>query len=187
MKAFWRTEPLEPKETTLLQALLKTHYQSCFRDNASSVSVMNAADSSQELSKAIVAGLATMGARHAPVEDTAHMLGLGLAELSREVDQTLAAGEKVPGWGGNFQGVEPDALWAEVDKILHCDWPELGDKLDSVTARLAARAKLLQPNPSAYTACAALALRMPPKLAPYLFILGRISGWAEIAANYLGE
>jgi citrate synthase len=123
-----------------------------------------------------------MGARHAPVEATVRFLSLENPEL--EVASILKRGRKVPGWGGTFQKDLPDPLWAEVNELI----PEpLQDKLAAVTGMLHQHGKLIWPNPSAYTACVAIVLGMPPKLAPYLFIYGRLTGWAQIADRYLGE
>jgi citrate synthase len=186
MKAFWRKnkEDLEmtPEHYELLEQLFAAHHRSCFRDNPSSVAVMLSAHASGDLAKAISCAIATMGARHAPVEATVQFLSLENPEL--EVASILKRGRKVPGWGGTFQKDLPDPLWAKVNELI----PEpLQDKLAAVTAMLHQYGKLIWPNPSAYTACVAIVLGMPPKLAPYLFIHGRLTGWAQIADRYLGE
>jgi citrate synthase len=185
-KVFWRKERhLTSKEWKLLNELLDAHYQSCFRDNASSVGVAIAADASAELGKAITAGIATMGSRHAPVAETVRFLSLEYP--SAQVGPMLNRSQKVPGWGGAFQKDQPDPLWAEVASLIKDGYPELHHKLDDVTDCLQQHDKLIFPNPSAYTACVAIALGMPAEVAPYLFIYGRLSGWAEIASKHLTQ
>jgi citrate synthase len=183
MKPFWRNVPFTEQEMRLLFALGQAHHQSVFRENASSLAVMNTADAARDLGKAIAAAILTTGARHAPIEAT--MQFLQQPYPAHLVFHTLAENRKIPGWGGNFQKNQIDPLWAEVDALVREHSPELRAKLDAVTARLAEFGKPVLPNPSAYTACVAIILEMPPKLAPYLFIAGRLSGWAEIAAPYL--
>jgi citrate synthase len=185
MNAFWRNNNLTESESELFKQLLLTHHKSCFRDNASSMAVVLAADASGSLSKAIAAGIATMGGKHAPVEETTWFLSL--ENPAREVDSILKRGGKVPGWGGTYQKGKPDPLWDQVDTLIKTDSPVLYSKLLAVTNQfIIQHNKSLYPNPSAYTACVAIALGMPPKLTPYLFISGRITGWAELAAGHLG-
>jgi citrate synthase len=184
LTAFWRNEDFTPEESQLLGQLMWAHQQSCFRDNASTLAVKIAADASGELGKAIAAGIATMGIKHAPVEETTRFLTL--ENPANEVDSILKAGRKVPGWGGTFQKDKPDLLWAEVYRLIQFNHGILYYKCEAVTAKLQKQGKLIYPNPSAYTACVAIILGIPPKVAPYLFIYGRITGWAQIAAGYLG-
>ena len=184
MNVFWRNnQVLTEPEAELLKQLLLAHHQSCFRNNASSMAVVLAADSSGSLSKAVIAGIATMGVKHAPVEKTARFLLMN--NPPGEVPSILKRGGKVPGWGGTYQKGKPDPLWAQVDNLIELNHGNLYNKLKAVTAQLKEHGKLIYPNPSAYTACVAIVLEMPPKLASYLFISGRITGWAELAAGYL--
>jgi citrate synthase len=184
IKAFWREDGLlTENEIYLLEALFEAHYHSCFRDNASSVAIRLASDSSGTLSKALIAALATLGGKHAPLEQTIQLL---LTEApSLLVDTYLKRGQKVPGWGGSFQGNAIDPIWSQVDTLLSNLYPRIWDTMNCVTARLQQRGKMVHPNPSAFTACVAIALSVPVKLAPYLFIYGRLPGWVELAAEYL--
>jgi citrate synthase len=167
----------------LMDELMSAHYRSCFRDNASSLAVANAARSSGELTKAITAGLASLGGKHAPIEGTVRLLSAN--DVEAEVDKYFALGQKVPGWGGTFQQDDRDPLWITVDQMIHADWPELGNRLDAITRLLHSKGKIIFPNPSAYTACAAIIMGLSPRLAPMLFLRGRMNGWYEIAAKYL--
>jgi citrate synthase len=180
MIAWWRTEPLRAEEAALLEALLRAHHQSSFRDSASSVAVANAASGSADVGKAIAAGILTLGGKHAPLEQTVEFLSL--PRPADHVARMLKAGTKIPGWGGTFQKDKPDPIWEEVDCAIRRLAPELSAKLAEVGAELARHGHKLYPNPSAYTAAAALFLGVPAKLAVYLFIAGRLNAWAQIAA-----
>jgi len=179
MIPFWRSEEFIPEELHLLDALFAAHHGSCFRDNASSVAVTIAADASHDLTKAIMAGICTLGGNHAPLENTVRFLSL--EDPAGHVAALLKRGQKIPGWGGSFQDGAIDPIWEEVDSLIRTYQPAMHDKLQAVTAILNGHGKLIHPNPSAYTACVAIALGMPVQLTPYLFIYGRLSGWSEIA------
>lgn len=180
MDIWWRTEPLKAEEAGLLEALLRAHHESSFRDNASSVAVANAASGSADVGKAVAAGILTLGGKHAPLEQTVEFLRL--PSPAGQVARMLESGAKIPGWGGTFQKDEPDPIWQGVDLLIRRLAPELSAKLVDVGAEIARHGYNLYPNPSAYTAAAALFLRMPAKLAIYLFIAGRLNAWAQIAA-----
>jgi citrate synthase len=180
MDTWWRTEPLQAEEAGLLEALLRAHHESSFRDNASSVAVANAASGSADVGKAIAAGILTLGGKHAPLEQTVEFLAS--PSPASQVARMLEARAKIPGWGGTFQKDQPDPIWHEVDLFILRLAPELAAKLVDVGSALARHGYNLYPNPSAYTAAAALVLRVPAKLAVYLFIAGRVNAWAQIAA-----
>lgn len=180
---FWRAEPFTPSEEQLLDALLRAHHESTFRNNPSTAAVTNAAAGSGCLSSAIAAGILCIGAKHAPLKRTVEFLDQPFPSI--EMPLILGRNERVPGWGGTFQKDMIDPIWAEVDNLLRKFRPELAGRLDSVTAEFAALGKSLYPNPSAYTACVAITIRLPAKLAPYLFIAGRLSAWTQIASGYL--
>lgn len=179
---FWHPGPLKPEEKKLLDALYIAHQRSVFRDNPSSVTVANAAFGSHDLTKAIAAGLLTIGGRHAPIVETIDFLNQPNPELM--VPHYLEQRRKIPGWGGTFQKDGPDSVWDEVDKLIPL---HAGSKIDAVTKTLHEAGKFIFPNPSAYTAAAAISLSMPPILAPYLFIAARLSPWVMVASGYLPE
>jgi citrate synthase len=179
-RPFWREEPFTDAERALLEALFRAHHRSAFRENPSSVTVLNAFAGSGDLSKAIAAAILTLGARHAPLESTVDFLAL--EDPAGMVPRMLEAGHKIPGWGGTFQKDSFDPILTEMDHLL-LSWPLIYRKLFSVTDRLQLLGKILWPNPSAYTACVALALGLPAPLAPYLFIAARLSAWTQLAAS----
>jgi citrate synthase len=180
---FWREEPFTDNERALLDALFEAHHRSAFRDNPSSVTAINAAAGSGDLSKAIAAAILTTGAKHAPLSSTVEFLLLESPALM--VPNILSAGRKVPGWGGTFQKDVGDPIWAEVARLLAASWPHLAAKLGFVSVTLRRHGKALCPNPSAYTAASAIAIGLPATLAPYLFAAARLSAWAQIAARVI--
>jgi citrate synthase len=179
LEVWWRTEPLSFQEQYLLGALFKAHRASSFRSNPSSVAAANAALGSSDIGKAIAAAILTLGGKHAPLEQTMAFLSLEHPELA--VERLLAKKEKVPGWGGSFQKDGIDPFWSDVDASLRKWYLQLSQKLEDVTKELHRQGKFIYPNPSAFTATVAIALRVPAKLLVYLFIAARLDAWAEIA------
>jgi citrate synthase len=180
---WWREEPLSEDDAGLLVAVLQAHVDSAFRNNASSMAVALTADSSQDMAKAIAAGLISLGERHAPLEQTFQFLSL--SEPDQEVEPMLKTGRKIPGWGGTFQKDQSDPIWQGVNEILFSTHYALANKIAEVTAELHRCGKNIYANPSAYTAATAIALGLNAKSAIYLFIWGRIDAWAKIATNHM--
>lgn len=185
IEPWWREKPdvnvppLTEAEEYLVKTLFKAHKKSCFRPNVSSETVLSTAAGSGSLTTAIAAALLTTGYRHAPIYDT--VMFLSLEEPAKVVERILKAGNKVPGWGGAFQKTRPDPIWAGVDAALLDYNPSLHAKISAVTAELGNHGKNIYPNPSCYTAAVAIALGMPPALGIYLFIIGRLDGWCQLA------
>lgn len=179
LKSLWNS--LNEEEAILVKALHEAHYESCFRDNASSIAVAMAADASHDLGKAIIAGLSTLGGKHAPIEETVRFLSQ--ASAVSQVGSLLKRGKKIPGWGGTFQKGSEDPIWREVSQLIGQQHPELHNRMKDVTLELKEYGKTLWPNPSAYTACVAITLGLPAEIAPYLFIFPRLTGWVEIATR----
>jgi citrate synthase len=183
IEPFWREKPFSEDEFRLLEVLYCAHRASAQRTNASSVTVANAAGGSGELSKAVAAGLLTIGGKHGPIVQTFEFLDR--PDPAHYVELYLDRQQMVPGWGGTFQKDAPDPLWEETRLVLKEFYPLFIAKIDLVTAELHRLGRGIYPNPSAYTATVALALGMPAKLSPYLFIASRLDAWVQIAAQYL--
>lgn len=166
------------KQQQLLAAVLKAHRQSAQRDNASSVILRQVFGLTLDFGKALTAALATLGGVHAPLLQTFGFLSGTKEDVEARAKELITRGMLVPGWGNSFYRGRRDPLWIEVDDLLHAEFPELGEKLDAVTALL--QHKGVFPNPSAYTVCCAMALGLPAPQAICLFIRGRLDGWEEI-------
>jgi citrate synthase len=165
------------KLAPLFFACLRAHHAASKRKNGSSMALRLAFQGSGDFNKAVIAALATLGGRHGPIAQTEHFLLED--DPSALVNGMLDAGLKVPGWGSSFP--LPDNDWAETERLLRIVNPTLMAKVDAVTASLGD--KHLLPNPSCFTACTAICLGIPPEIAPFIFIAGRIAGWAEILST----
>jgi citrate synthase len=166
------------KPEQLLEAVLQAHRCSAHRENASSVVLRQVFSLTLDFGKALTAALATLGGVHAPLLQTFHFLSDSKEDVEARAKEMITHGLLVPGWGNSFYRGRRDPLWVEVDDLLHAQCPELGAKLDAVTALL--QHKQVYPNPSAYTVCCAMTLGLPAHQAICLFIEGRLPGWEEI-------
>lgn len=175
---FWRSEPLSDGERALWQAVERAHSACVWRDNTSSVAVLQAATGSGDYTKAVAAALMTLGGRHAPIEQSMGILVM--ADSVKAAHSFLAAGLKVPGWGNSFIKGGPDKSWDEVDKLLAKHFERIHSKIVAVTTYLHERGKKVFPNPSIYTAALALILKVPAPMAPWLFVRARLDAWTEL-------
>lgn len=185
MKVFWRDSELRDQEVALLMELNRAHHASTFRSNCSSVAVQNAAAGSRSFAQAMAAGLMTMGAVHAPVLEACRLLSLPDELAVCKVRDTIAHGERLPGWGNAFVKGGPDPLWASVNHLLMVSWPHRAARLLLITQEFHRHGKMVWPNPAAYTATVAMALGLPWEMASYLFVAGRLDAWAGIVYQTL--
>jgi citrate synthase len=171
---FWRDEPLSSQEVRLLELLREAHTKSAQRDSLSTMAVKLSMAGSDDFTKALPAALMTLGGAHAPVREIYEFLLRGLDFLPYPV----------PGWHTSFAkadhpgSMDPD--WKAVDVHLRMMNHPLMEKVDTVTKRLHSMGKLIFPNPGCYTAAAAITLGIPPNMASYLFIIGRLDAWARM-------
>lgn len=176
VKPFWRDELLSDQELELLHAVLRAHDLSAKRNNISSHVLANVAMGSGNYCNALAVAVLSIGGNHAPLGDTIKFLqSLDLWPTLMEPPWGCGL---IPGWGNSFVKGEKDPIWLEVDSLLLADWPDLHQRLETVTERL--KPKNIFPNPSAYTAATAIALGIPPAAAPWLFIAGRMDAWSEL-------
>jgi citrate synthase len=181
MNVFWREEPLSEAEHELYLLVSNAHHFSALRENVSNQAVVLSAVGSGDYYKSIAAGLMTLGGTHGPIEETVMFLKQGYDALAASVRRSYAIGLKIPGWGNSFYRAVEDPLWADVRDCLAVKFPEAHGKLKTVTGVWAeVSGKPLYPNPSAFTAVAAIEFEMPPKIAPFLLVLGRLSAWTQL-------
>lgn len=170
--------PIDPNKGRLLQACLQAHRNSCARPNISSEVLKAAFQGSGRYTAAVAAALSALGGAHAPIEWTVWFLQAPSPTL--EAERLLNAGQRVPGWGNSFVKGTRDPLWLGLDRLLADAEPALYQILEAVTRTLHERGKMIYPNPSAYTAAVAIALKIPAPLAPWLLVAGRLDGWTDI-------
>lgn len=173
---FWQSRALTTEQLDLLNAVLEAHDQSSFRTNISSVTVLNAYAGSSSYGCAIASALLTLGGPHAPLAETFDLLNDPAPMLT--VETMLGLGMKIPGWGSSFSKLKPDPAWALVDGLLKGS--ELHKTIEAITNALLAAGKRVFPNPSCYTAAAAIVLGIPRAMCAYLLILGRLNAWSRI-------
>ena len=174
---FWRKEPFSDEARNLLDELTLAHEASAQRQNISTFTFQNVAQGSGDYTRGLAAALLSLGGIHAPLEQTMELLRDARADATAA--DMVDSGLLVPGWGNSFVKGMKDPLWIHVDAALHKDFEPLWDRLESVTAVLHGMDVMIYPNPSAYTAAAALAVGLPDHLAAYLFVVGRLDGWTS--------
>lgn len=174
MTPFWLNRELMEKESTLLALCLEAHAKSAFRQNISSMVLRECARGSQDYVKALIGALSTIGGTHAPLMDTWLVIS-GIVN----VPDLLQKGQRVPGWGSSF-AEEDEIIWKGVADHLQKHYPDIWKPVAEVTELLKASGKNLAPNPSALTAAAGIALRVPPPIMPWIFIQGRLEAWTYL-------
>jgi len=162
---------------TLLDSVLQAHYESALRGNCSHQALVMSAVGSGDYFKSIAVGLLTLNGLHAPLVKTYDFLAA--SDSLEQVGQALREKRRVPGWGNAFVKGEYDPTWIPCAEALRQEAPELSKKIDTITDFLHACRKDLYPNPSCYTAAAALALGIPRAGVGELLIRGRLKAWTE--------
>ena len=184
-----RTTPLNEVESELLRLVLEAHGRVALRTtkeglpNISAAAVQIGAQGSGAYAQSIASGLLTLGGVHAPIETTVEMLEWDFP--ARGAQEFLKSGHPVPGWGNSFVKGEHDPEWAEVRAWLETHRRDIWAKIEDVTAILHASGKRIFPNPSIYTAAAAIALHIPARAAGFLFVSGRLGAWTQHYLNQL--
>lgn len=173
-----RIAPLDSREQALLDLVLEAHAQSAQRNNISTAAVVQCAAGNGTYTNSIAAGLLTLGGSHAPLEQSYELLSSEYAVEGAKL--MMADGVRIPGWGNSFYRGEPDRLWSKVSAWIEVNRPDLHARISEVTAFLHSQGKEIYPNPSTYTAAAAIALGIPAKCAAYLFLQGRLLSWSQI-------
>lgn len=171
MNAFWREEPLTEVEARLLALCLEAHANSAMRNNSSSVAVAQSAVASGDFTKSIIAGLSMLGGMHAPLLETY----LFLSDMCLPTKSL-----KVPGWGNSFEKGHPDPLWENVNACLKESFTEIHSRICEITDSLHKAGKVIYPNPSCFTAAVGIAVKLPPPILPWLFIVGRLTSWSQV-------
>lgn len=184
---FWRPgEPLTLEEQELLGALMQAHAISARRNNLSTHAAIGAAIGSGDYYAAVAAPLMTLGGLHGPIPQAMAVLASSI-DAAEIVAEALGQSKKVPGWGTSFVKAAPDPDWEEVrGRLAQGKRPEL-ERMEQVTAALHRAGKLVFPNPAGFTAAVAMVLGMPARIAPYLFLAGRLEVWSELIMKNLAH
>lgn len=184
MLHFWRDAPLTGKEFALLDAVAIAHSRSAMRSNASTSALKNAAGGSGSFEMALCSAILTLGGKHAPIAKIHRFLDQPIATLLDVVEGKICDQKHVEGWGNSFHKGVPDPDWVKVDEAL-AEFPEMQDKLLSVTTMLHSYNKMVFPNAGAYTAATAVVVGLPAEIASFLLINARLPVWASQAQKEL--
>lgn len=173
---FWRDAPLSDAERDLIDLLFEAHEKAARRANLSATAIKQGAQAGVPFTQAIIAGLATLGGSHGPVERTYDFYNE--PDIAMAVYRCFAAGQKVPGFGSSFRK-DDDPQWAHVKAWFEKHRPDLAGLIRCARCALKVHGKDLAPNPASYTALTAIALGIPRDIASWLFVSARLSAWAE--------
>ena len=166
-----------PAENALLTALWDAHQAVAMRGNASGKAFATAYAGSGDYTKALSGALATLGEKHGPIARTYGVLTWkgSPAELAEQA----RIGVTVDGWGNSILKGQNDPAFLRVRDSLENLNQKLVERIDAITGALHARGKHIYPNPSCWTAAAAITVGLPAELSPYLFIAARLPVWSR--------
>lgn len=169
----------------LVSALFAAHREAAIaNDNASKIVVQQAWGGSGRFENAMIAGLATIGALHAPLtqardlwdstEDGARF------SYTDVVPKITLYGKKAPGFGNSFHS-RGDPAFNRIVLALQRNSQDAVTRLDDLCACVRSWTKKeLWPNAALYTAIVASICEVPRGLESALFALARIPAWAEM-------
>lgn len=153
----------------LVSALFAAHREAAIvNDNASKVAVQQAWGGSGRFENAMIAGLATIGALHAPLTAARDLWEGG--DIPRD---------RIPGFGNSFY--QHDPAFNRVSLALQRKHQPALARLDMLSRQVqTGLGKTLWPNAALYTAIVASICEVPRGLESALFALARIPAWAEM-------
>lgn len=168
--------PFTEREDALLTALWDAHQAVAMRGNASGEAFKMAYAGSGDYTKALAGALATLGAKHGPIERAGDVLTWNGTPAA--VAEQAAHGVTVDGWGNSLVKGRDDPAFLRVRDYLENLNPKLVERIDAITGALHARGKRIYPNPSCWTAATAITIGLPAELSPYLFVAARLPVWS---------
>lgn len=156
----------------LVSALFAAHREAAIaNDNASKLCVQQAWGGSGRFENAIIAGMATIGALHAPLSQARELWEGGDIPHGR-----------IPGFGNSFYPHDP--AFNRVALALQRKHQSAIARLDMLSRQVqTGLGKTLWPNAAMYTAIVASICEVPRGLESALFALARIPAWAELCAS----
>lgn len=170
----------------LVSALFAAHREAAIaNDNASKLCVQQAWGGSGRFENAIIAGMATIGALHAPLVTARDLWERPILEQKRAIRIIANSHQRVPGFGNSFH-VRGDPAFAPVLGCLHDKYRNHNAALSVLCGLVHAEigeieaGTFLHPNAALYTAIVASICEVPRGLEPALFAMARIPAWAEL-------
>lgn len=172
----------------LVSALFAAHREAAIaNDNASKLCVQQAWGGSGRFENAIIAGMATIGALHAPLSAARELWEDD--EFENRIRVMLTNGERVPGFGNSFfPDIDPAfrRVWHEIDDAYSPYQRECGRMfamMHTIEPGAKDSERRLWPNAAMLTAIVASICEVPRGLESALFALARIPAWAELCAS----
>lgn len=162
----------------LVSALFAAHREAAIaNDNASKIAVQQAWGGSGRFENAMIAGLATIGALHAPLTQARdlweHAKGGYIGKFGKDCD-------RVPGFGNSFHK-SGDRAFHPLADLMAVKYPAETGRVAELASRVSKYAGTwLPPNAAMYTAIVASICEVPRGLESALFALARIPAWAEM-------
>lgn len=167
----------------LVSALFAAHREAAIaNDNASKLCVQQAHGGSGRFENAIIAGMATIGALHAPLSAARELWELPFLGMEKYIAKVARLGRRIPGYGNSFYP-HGDPAFRPVLDALPGNCVRALEVLNGFVHREIgeiAEDTFLAPNAAMYTAIVASICEVPRGLESALFALARIPAWAEM-------
>ncbi len=156
-------------EMTLVELLCEAHANAAeLTMSASNQMASMMGQAGVDLKSAYIAALASIGGIHAPIEKIRSVLEW----------QTYTEG-MVPGWGNSFHKGVPDPNCETLAAMLG-GWKDMDSRINSITAMLHERGKMIFPNLGCYTAAVAIIIDFPHGAELSLVALPRMTAWTKL-------
>lgn len=174
----------------LVEALFAAHREAATaNDNASKLCVQQAWGGSGRFENAIIAGMATIGALHAPLVAARDLWEDH--ERYKRISGMLTSGERIPGFGNAFHPMGDPAFRPVWDVICegghtgryHTQWRTAFEMIQAYAYGRNHSTNDCIPNAALLTAIVASICEVPIGLEPALFALARIPAWAELCGQ----
>lgn len=176
---------MNAREQDYCRAVREAHYQAARKNpNASSEIVRAYARLGVPFLQAMAGALASLDGAHGPVTAARHVV---FYATDPEIDQALAAGLRLAGFGNSFYRDQIDPAWEEPARLLTTHWPSMRARLDTIAGRIRdARGREAHPNAAAFSAIACHFQGVAEGAELSIFVAARAGAWAEIWAEEAG-
>lgn len=166
-------ERLQQWREEMFCAIIEAHRDAAIKnDCVSSFAFKMAVTGGSSVPACMIAGLSTIGSRHAPVIFARDIL------FHKNQDEWMLlfeAGERVPGFGNDFHKDGIDPSFARAFELLPMG---VGQRLADIAEYISeTKGASIYPNAAAITAAAAHVLNLPPRAELLIFMIGRGAGW----------
>jgi citrate synthase len=164
----------------LINILFNAHMRAA-KDNksGSSIIVDFIGRAKTDFKDAIIAAMCTVGGLHAPITETRRFFFVNKTDVAL----VLTLGLKIPGFGNSFYKKSIDPSFKELAEYIEQKHSGQWSIIHDAKAKLWENGIRIYPNAAMLTAAVAEIINLPFGLEPLLFMLPRITTWAEIYKN----